>query len=605
MDPEKTSAQHHSADDVAASHDAQHHHPVAQTITADNKHDAHHNQVGSEPLRFPTVDQLDQTKSMDSIIRNARNATEKEHSMTLWQGIRLYPKAIAWSVLISTCIAMEGYDISLVNNFYAFPPFNRKYGEMLPDGSYQVPAPWQAGLSNGANVGEIIGLFLNGWVSERFGYRRTVMGCLVLIIGFTAIFFTAQNVQTLLVAEILCGIPWGVFQTLTITYASEVCPVALRGYLTTYVNFCWGLGQVIGIGVIKSMLSRDDEWSYRIPYALQWMWPVPLLIGIALAPESPWWLVRKGRISDAKASLLRLTSLNRETDFDADETVAMMVHTTALEEKITKGASYLDCFRGTDRRRTEIICMVWAIQNLSGNSFSNYSTYFLEQAGLSNDNAYSFALGQYGINMVGVFGAWFLMTLGIGRRSLYLYGLCGLCTMLFIMGFLGLVPAEQKQHAAMATGSMMIVWALCYQLTVGTVCYSLVAELSTRRLQIKTVVLGRNLYNVVGIITAVLTPYMLNPGSWNWGNYTGFFWAGICFCCIVYTYFRVPEPRGRSFAELDLLFERGVSARKFAQTEVDVFGEHGVSVEGTQAARRYSEVARPEGKAARVLGEKS
>jgi MFS transporter, SP family, general alpha glucoside:H+ symporter len=50
----------------------------------------------------------------------------------------------------------------------------------------------------------------------------------------------------------------------TITYASEVCPVALRGYLTTYVNFCWGLGQEIGIGVIRSMLSREDEWAYRM-----------------------------------------------------------------------------------------------------------------------------------------------------------------------------------------------------------------------------------------------------------------------------------------------------------------------------------------------------
>lgn len=207
-------------------------------------------------------------------------------------------------------------------------------------------------------MGEIIGLFLNGWISEWIGYRYTVIGCLVLITGFTAIFFTAQSVVHLLVAEILCGIPWGVFQTLTITYASEVCPVALRGYLTTYVNFCWGLGQVIGIGVIRSMLDRDDEWSYRIPYALQWMWPVPLIIGIFLAPESPWWLVRKGKTDAAKISLLRLTSLNRETDFDADETIAMMVHTTALEEKITAGATYLDCFKGADLRRTEIVCMV-------------------------------------------------------------------------------------------------------------------------------------------------------------------------------------------------------------------------------------------------------
>lgn len=40
--------------------------------------------------------------------RNAKNATEKEHQMSLWQGIKLYPKAVAWSMLISTCIVMEG-----------------------------------------------------------------------------------------------------------------------------------------------------------------------------------------------------------------------------------------------------------------------------------------------------------------------------------------------------------------------------------------------------------------------------------------------------------------------------------------------------------------
>jgi MFS transporter, SP family, general alpha glucoside:H+ symporter len=433
---------------------------------------------------------------------------------------------------------------------------------------------------------------INGWVSERFGYRYTVMACLVCIAAFTTIFFTAQSVHALLAAEILCGIPWGVFQTLTITYASEVCPVALRGYLTTYVNFCWGLGQLIGIGVIKSMLDRTDEWAYRIPYALQWMWPPFLLVGIALAPESPWWLVRRGRLEEAKKALLRLTSLNRETDFDADETIDMMIHTTALEDKITRGASYIDCFKGTDLRRTEIVCMVWAIQNLSGNAFSNYSTYFLEQAGVSSANSYSFAMGQYAINMVGVFGAWGLMTLGIGRRSLYFWGLCGLCSMLFIMGFLGLVPASHKAEAGLATGSMMIIWAAFYQLTVGTVCYSLVAELSTRRLQIKTVVLGRNLYNIVGIITSVLTPYMLNPTAWNWGNYTGFFWAGLAFLCIVYTYFRVPEPKGRTFAELDLLFERKVSARKFASTQVDVFDE---TVEGSVVHRKLHR--RPSGDA--------
>lgn len=515
----------------------------------------------------------DPSKTHTNVVDHARSAAEKEQNMTLLQGIKLYPKAIAYSVIISSCIVMEGYDISLVTNFFAFEQFNKKYGEQLDDGSWEIPARWQLGLTNAVMVGEIIGLFINGYVSERFGYRKTLLTCLVVLSGFITIFFTAQNVQTLLAAELLCGIPWGIFQTITITYASEVCPIALRGYLTTYVNFCWGLGQLIGIGVIFSMLDREDEWAYRIPYALQWMWPLPLFIGIYCAPESPWWLVRHGKIKQAKKSLLRLTSLDRETNFDADETIAMMVHTTALEEKTTAGASYLDCFKGTDRRRTILVCMVWAMQNLSGNSFSNYSTYFLKQAGLSERNSYSFAMGQYAINMVGVFGAWGLMSIGIGRRKLYFYGLCGLCSMLFIMGFLGLVPERNRDEGALATGAMMILWAIFYQCTVGTIAYSLVAELSSRRLQIKTVVLGRNLYNVVGIITGVLTPYMLNPGEWDLGNYAGFFWAGICFCCVVYTYFQLPEPAGRTFADLDMLFERKVAARDFEKTKVDVFHE--------------------------------
>jgi SP family general alpha glucoside:H+ symporter-like MFS transporter len=160
--------------------------------------------------RTSTGEELEPNNTKAETMLNAKNATEKEQNMTLMQ------------VLISTLIVMEGFDIALINNLYGFQAFNQKFGVQQPDGTWQIPAAWQAGLSNGANVGEIIGLFMNGIISERIGYRYTVLVCLVLIAGFTAIFFTAQNVQTLLVAEILCGIPWGVFQTLTVTYASEV-----------------------------------------------------------------------------------------------------------------------------------------------------------------------------------------------------------------------------------------------------------------------------------------------------------------------------------------------------------------------------------------------
>lgn len=85
-------------------------------------------------------DNLEKPTSMDRLIADAKAATEKEHKMTLLQGIRLYPKAVFWSVVISSCIVMEGYDISLVGNLYAFPAFNKKYGVLGSDGTYQIPA---------------------------------------------------------------------------------------------------------------------------------------------------------------------------------------------------------------------------------------------------------------------------------------------------------------------------------------------------------------------------------------------------------------------------------------------------------------------------------
>ncbi|KFA71068.1 hypothetical protein S40288_05539 [Stachybotrys chartarum IBT 40288] len=523
-------------------------------------------------LNPPSIDQAPRVLAANpgletSIIEEAAAATQNEHAMGFWKSLKLYRKACFWSLFLSTCLVMEGFDMTLLNSLYAYPPFQRQFGEQLPDGSYELTAEWQSGLSNGALCGQILGLFVNGIIADRFGYRKTLIGALVLCTAFIFIIFFSRTLVQLLIGEILIGIPWGVFQTLTTTYASEVCPTHLRAYLTVYNNMAWVLGQFIASGVLRAMVNRDDEWGYRIPFALQWMWPLPLMIGIWLAPESPWWLVRADRIEDAKRSIIRLTARDSTVAFDPDHTISMIIHTNEMEKKQSAGTSYGDLFKGVNLRRTEIVCVTWMIQTLCGSTFMGYSTYFYRQAGMAVENSFSMTMAQFGLGVVGTVCSWFLMK-AAGRRTLYLSGQLLMCALLLTTG--GVSFAGSSNLAAQwAIGSLLILYTFTYNSTVGPVCYSLVAELTSTRLRTKAVVTARNAYNITSIITNILTPRMLNPSAWDWGARTGFFWAGSCLMCAVWTYFRLPEPKGRTYGELDILFEQRISARKFKRTVVE------------------------------------
>lgn len=114
----------------------------------------------------------------------------------------------------------------------------------------------------------------------------------------------------------------------------------------------------------------------RKQYAIQWVWPVPIIVGVFLAPESPWWLVRKGRVEDAKKALRGLTS-KTDTSYSIDSEIAMMIHTNEHEKYVSEGVGYLDCFTGVDLRRTEIISCVWMIQVWCGIWFGGVSNQFL------------------------------------------------------------------------------------------------------------------------------------------------------------------------------------------------------------------------------------
>lgn len=309
----------------------------------------------------------------------------------------------------------------------------------------------------------------------------------------------------------------------------------------------------------------SGRWAYDIPFAVQWVWPIPLFIGVLLCPESPWWLVRKGRIEDAERSIKRLTN-----GIDAKQTIAMMLHTTQEEEQLG-GSSYWDCFKGTNLRRTEIAFLAWGIQTFAGLPMQSYNTYFIEQAGLSDTDSFGLSVGYYSIGFVGTALSWFLIT-WLGRRTIFLGGLILMGTTYFIIGFISLAPASNTA-TIWAQSVLLVFWVFLYDISTGPVAWCVASEVSATQLRTKTIAIGRSLSYVTTIIFNVATPYMLNPTEGDWKGKTGFFFGGTCFLSLIWTFFRLPELKGRTYEELNILFWKKVPARKFARTPVDPYEE--------------------------------
>ena len=401
---------------------------------------------------------------------------------------------------------------------------------------------------------------------------------------FLAVF--AQSLPMLYAAEVLMGIPWGMFQTLTTAYAAgesqsvttttrrgltsiEICPLNMRGYLAAWASMGWGGGRFLATGVLRGTLSINGEWAWRLPYALQWIFPVPLALLVWFAPESPWWLVRKGRYEDAKAVVRRSTTSGVYTENEVDGYIEYMKHTDALDRAENANGNFADMFRGTNLRRTEIQLGVWCAQLWNGNAITSLNVQFFQKAGMSTDFAFSFSLILNALSIVGVAVSWVLLRY-YGRRPIYIWGIISIIVANVIIGVLG--AASDSSAVAYAAGGLMTWINFAFHFSLGPVCYTIVGELPASRLRARSIVLGRFTYVVNQIIVNTINPYTTN----GWGALSGFFWAGTGVICFIWCFFRMPETGGFSFAELDILFANKVPARRFKSTSIHEFEPHGI-----------------------------
>ncbi|TVY42649.1 Maltose permease [Lachnellula subtilissima] len=517
--------------------------------------------VDTEGVR--QIPSLNDTGRMQDIGEESRRATELEHRMSFKQGLKLYPKALGWSSFFSLGIIMASFDPQLLGSLYATPAFQKDFG-ILFNGGYIITASWQTALGMGNPLGQIVGALLAGYPLEWYGRKKTFG---VSVIGTSAFIFNqffARSLPVLLVGELIGGLILGMYVTIAPTYASEVVPIALRGHLTAFINLCFVIGQLLANGVIAETSQLNNHWAYSAPFALQWLWPAIILLGLPFAPESPWWLVRKQRYEDAETSLNRLSSSSVNNKL----TLAIMIETDRLEYEMETGTAYLDCFKKVNLRRTEISIGVFVIQALSGIYLINYATLFFQLAGLDTRQSFDMSVGLLAVGFVGTCIAWCLLSVW-GRRRIYNIGLALMTVVMFAIGFLDLAPDYlNKKGDIWAECILMMIWNLLFNISVGPICYTFISEVSATKLRTKTIAIATATQAVFAIGMTVGIPYMINPDQGNWRGKMGFFFGGLSVVSLVWCWYRIPETQGRTYEELNLMFERKVKTRAFKNYKV-------------------------------------
>ncbi|WQF77564.1 Putative major facilitator, sugar transporter, major facilitator superfamily [Colletotrichum destructivum] len=518
-------------------------------------------QAGAHHVDAPNSKVLGDTDFMN----DAFDGENEEHELGMWEAVKTHPKACFWAFIMCFTIVMESFDMFLNGNFVAQRAFQMQYGVQVGE-EYVIETKWQSALFQAGQCGAFVGVFLAGPVVNRFGYRVTTLLALILMNATIFVSFFANSLELLTVGQALEGIPWGFFIAIGPAYASEIVPLALRGACTATLQMSWSIGSIIVAGATLGYNKRMDEWAWRGPLALQWVFPTPLMVIIFFAPESPFWLIRRGRKEEALRSVKRLGASNA-TIQQNQQKYAMIERTVEIESQLGGNPTLLDLFRGVDLRRTTITCLMYASQNFAGNLIANQATFFFEQAGMGHDRAFDLNLINSCLQLFANALSWPL-TAWFGRRTIYLWGTITNVTLLMILGICASIKQTVATNYAQAVLGILI--SFVFAGTLGPISYTIIAETSAVRLRALSTAVGRAAYYVAEIPMIYLASQMLNPTGWNLAGKCGYVWGGTACVCWIMAFFFLPELKHRSYRETDILFNRRVPARKFKSTVIKV-----------------------------------
>ena len=158
---------------------------------------------------------------------------------------------------------MESYCVFLMGQFIATKQFAKDFGVQSKNGDFIIEASWQSAFQCSGPLGAFIGVFVAGPITSRIGYRWATISGLMALNAFIFIFYFGNSQGMFFAAQILEGIPWGIFIANAPAYCSEIVPLRLRAPATQMLQMFWAIGAIIVGGITYHYQSKEDASAYR------------------------------------------------------------------------------------------------------------------------------------------------------------------------------------------------------------------------------------------------------------------------------------------------------------------------------------------------------
>ncbi|KAJ4522623.1 hypothetical protein HRR83_001113 [Exophiala dermatitidis] len=459
------------------------------------------------------------------------------------------------SIFATTGSLIYGYDSGIISTTLgqeAFPAYFNHPSDNLTGAIVST-------YSGGQGIGNLVG----GYLGDKLGRKRTIwMASTLALIG--AILQTAAvNIAMFLVGRIIAGFAVGLVYAVASIYNAEIAPPKIRGVMVAMQTLLIAAGYASAnwVGVFGSFAKGNAAW--RIPLGIQCVPAVVLIIGLFWLPESPRWLIQRGRDAEAHVIIKKLHDDESGDESFAEREFNQMKQQIEYEREVSI-KSWTQLFTKPSNRKRLVLGVLLQVflQTTGVNVVNYYQTQIFSQIGIHGRDVLWVSAG---FGMVGVISTAICMTYidKTGRKKPLVYTSMALTVdMVLLMVFSKYYANSTNKVGQGFTIAWIFIFSFIFSLGYHPIQLVYIAEIFPTALRSRATAVCAFMGTGTGLLFNQLSPKAFAHISWRY--YAVFV---VCDAVAAATFFLIyPETKGKTLEEIAEIFGDDVAFTEYIGT---------------------------------------